>query len=140
MQYDTHTMIDIDIYRFLKTANLGELTGKTYRTYIERFYWYCKDNQIDPDKADAIHVHEWFKTFLGIHPHNYGQAGFLPSWRPHRRRHGALRGIVKNNPPLAWRVVVSLPNQKFCYIAIQCVADSLQCFKPDPPILSVHHR
>lgn len=62
MQYDTHTMIDIEIYRFLKTANLGELTGKTYRTYIERFYWYCQDNKIDPDKADAIHVHEWFKT------------------------------------------------------------------------------
>ena len=62
MQYDTHTMIDVEIYRFLKTVSLGELTGKTYRTYIERFYWHCKDNDIDPDKVDAIHVQEWFAT------------------------------------------------------------------------------
>jgi site-specific recombinase XerD len=55
-------VIDIDIYRYLKTRTLTKESSRNYRRYLEQFYWYCVDNKIDPDTADAITVQEWFDT------------------------------------------------------------------------------
>lgn len=62
MPTETRSQIDIDIYRFFQIVTLGELTAKTYETYIRGFYRYCIDKQIDPDTADAINALEYFAT------------------------------------------------------------------------------
>jgi integrase/recombinase XerD len=55
-------MIDIEIYRFLKSTTLSEISQNGYRRYIELFYWYCVDRNIDPADADVITAQEWLDS------------------------------------------------------------------------------
>jgi len=58
----SRNVIDIDIYRFLKSTTLAKETRMNYRRHLEGFYWYCTDNNLNPDTADPITVQEWFDT------------------------------------------------------------------------------